>query len=252
MVLPDNLDPSEPPEGNRVGSSQNDKKRDDVIPERHARDVFHAWMLKDAVYVGRLDMPLLQPSSSVPNKLVAFSDAMKPSWRDFDCWVHFFEDDAIINRFWNNPTQYLKKLKKFRGVTGLDYSVGWIFPRAVKEYNHFRNSTCSHWLHQRGIEVIPQARCEQDDFMDVLAGFPKRSTIAIGARSMVRDVKDRVVLKEAVKLVVDFLEPSHIVWYGSTQYGVADYLDEMGIPYTVYPGKGRGDLRSCPRDEGEA
>jgi hypothetical protein len=107
-------------------------------------------------------------------------------------------------------------------------------------------------LHQRGIEVIPQARCEQDDFMDVLAGFPKRSTIAIGARSMVRDVKDRVVLKEAVKLVVDFLEPSHIVWYGSTQYGVADYLDEMGIPYTVYPGKGRGDLRSCPRDEGEA
>lgn len=252
MALPIITEFPESAEGDHAGPSQRGKQSDAVIPERHVRDVFHAWMLRDAVYVGRLDMPLLQPSHSVPNKLVAFSDAMRPSWRDFDCWVHFFEDDVIINRFWNNPKQYLKKLKKFRGVIGLDYSVGWNFPRAVKEYNHFRNSTCSYWLQQQGVEVIPQARCEQDDFTDVLAGFPKRSTIAIGARSMVRDVKDRVVLKEAVKLIVDFLEPSHIVWYGSTQYGVTDYLDETGIPYTVYPGKGRGSFKSCPRNEGEA
>ena len=252
MALPITLELPEPPESNRAGSSQNGKKRDEVVPERHARDVFHAWMLKDAVYVGRLDMPLLQPSCSVPNRLVAFSDAMRAGWRDFDCWVHFFEDDVIINRFWNNPKQYLKKLRKFRGVIGLDYSVGWNFPTAVKEYNHFRNSACSHWLRCQGLEVIPQARCERDDFMDVLVGFPKRSTIAIGARAMVRDIRDRVVLKEAVKLVVDFLEPSHVVWYGSTRYGVADHLNEAGVPYTVYPGKGRGDLGSHSRDGGEA
>ena len=58
-------------------------------PSRHARDVFHAWMLKGAEYAGPLDMPVLQKVDAVPNRLVAFSDAMSHKWNDFDCWVHF-------------------------------------------------------------------------------------------------------------------------------------------------------------------
>lgn len=221
-----------------------------IRPKRHSRDVFHAWMLEGAEYVGPRDMIRLRPCQAIPNKLVAFSDAMKPGWKDFDCWVHFFEDDVILEPFWKNPKRYLNKLKKFRGVCGLDYSVGWNFPIPIKEHNHFRNSVCSFWLSRQGVRVIPQARCEQDDYTEVLAGFPKHSTIAIGARAMVRDVQDRIVLKESVKLIVDYLQPSHIVWYGSTRYGVTDYLDKMRVPYTVYPGKGRGSLSSPSRNEG--
>ena len=223
---------------NQLESGGKEKER-----RRHARDVFHAWMLEGATFSGALDMPVLQATNAIPNRLVAFSDAMRPGWNDFDCWVHFFEDDDVINRFWNNPTAYLERLKKFRGVTGLDFSVGWNFPTAIKEYNHFRNSACSFWLAKQGIEVIPQARCERGDYLKVLCGFPKHSTIAIGARSMVRNVQDRQILKEAVRLIVDYLEPSHIAWYGSTQYGVTTSLDKCGTPYTVYPGKGRGFLR---------
>jgi len=230
----------------------NEFEHNGAIRKRHARDVFHAWMLDGADYAGSLDMPVLRPSYAVPNRLVAFSDAMRRGWNDFDCWVHFFEDDCIIERFWNNPKAYIGKLSKFRGVTGLDYSVGWNFPAAVKEYNHFRNSACTYWLHQQGIDVIPQARCERSDYLDVLAGFPKNSTIAIGARSMVRDVQDRTVLKESVELISDFLKPSHIVWYGSTQYGVTDCLVKNGIPYSVYVGKGRGRVSSHPDDGGWA
>ena len=221
-------------------------------PKRHARDVFHAWMLEGAEFVAPSDMPALQRVNAVPNRLVAFSDAMHPQWKDFDCWVHFFEDDCVLERFWHNPKAYINRLKKFRGVTGLDFSVGWNFPKPIKRYNHFRNSVCSHWLHRQGIVVIPQARCERNDYLDVLAGFPKRSTIAIGARAMVRNVRDRAVLKESVRIIVDYLEPTHIVWYGSTLYGVTDYLDEMGIPYTVFDGKGRGKLSSRASNEKEA
>ena len=90
--------------------------------------------------------------------------------------------------------------------------------------------------------AIPQARCETDNYEAVLAGHPRHSTIAIGARSMVRDVEDRKVLKESVKFIIDYLEPTNLLWYGSTQYGVADYPIKLGIPITVYPGKGRGSL----------
>lgn len=220
------------------------------IPDRHARDVFHAWMVRDAVPAGPLDLPRLKPCQDIPNRLVAFSDAMKPGWKDFDCWVHFFEDDYQIERFWNNPSQYLPKLRKFAGVVGLDYSVGWNFPRAIKDYNHYRNDACTWWLSEQVPHTIPAPRCEWNDYWYVLAGYPKHSTTAIGARAMVRNAQDRQILTTSVHLIVDYLEPSHIVWYGSTAYGVTAYLDEKGIPYTVYPGKGRGYLSHHPAKDG--
>lgn len=89
---------------------------------------------------------------------------------------------------------------------------------------------------------MPQARCEDGNYRIVLAGFPKHSTIAIGARSMVRDLNDRAVLKKSVEHIVDFLEPENLLWYGSDMYGVADYPRSKGIPVHVYPAKGRGNL----------
>ena len=166
-------------------------------PAHHARDVFHAWMLEGAEYAKPLGMPKLAPVHVDPGRLAAFSDAMDPKWRDFDCFVHFFEDDCRIERFWGNPKAYINKLGKFQGVVGLDYSVCWDFPVALKDYNHWRNSVCTYWLQQHLPYAVPQARCEDGDYESVLAGFPKHSTIAIGARSMVRDLADRAVLKTA-------------------------------------------------------
>lgn len=211
-------------------------------PERHSRDVFHAWMLDGARFAGPFDMAVLKAVHAEPDRLVAFSDAMSSKWRVFDCWVHCFEDDAIINRFWNNPKGYVDRLRKFQGVIGLDYSVGWNFPVAVKNYNHFRNNACTYWLQAQGLSVVPQARCENDDYEKVLAGHPHHSTIAIGARSMVRNPSDRDVLVVSVRNIVDYLSPSNILWYGSDLYGVADYPRDLGIPVMVYPGKGKGSL----------
>lgn len=211
-------------------------------PAHHNRDVFHAWMLEGAEYVGSLDMPRLDPVHADPDRLVAFSDAMSPTWKDFDCFVHFFEDDCRIERFWSNPKAYVAKLGRFQGVVGLDYSVCYDFPVALKNYNHWRNSVCTYWLQRNLTLAVPQARCEDGNFESVLAGFPRHSTIAIGARSMVRDVNNRAVLKKSVEHIVDFLEPENPLWYGSDMYGVADYPRLKGIPVHVFPAKGRGKL----------
>ena len=171
-------------------------------PAHHARDVFHAWMLEGAEYAKPLGMPKLAPVHVDPGRLAAFSDAMDPKWRDFDCFVHFFEDDCRIERFWGNPKAYINKLGKFQGVVGLDYSVCWDFPVALKDYNHWRNSVCTYWLQQHLPYAVPQARCEDGDYESVLAGLPKHSTIAIGARSMVHDLADRAVLMKSVETIV--------------------------------------------------
>lgn len=215
-----------------------DKKK----PPRHSRDVFHAWMLHGAEYTKSLGMPKLAPVYANPDKIIAFSDAMNSRCHEFDSFVHFFEDDCRIERFWNNPKAYLNKLGKFQGVIGLDYSVCWDFPPALKNYNHWRNSVCTYYLQRYLPCVVPQVRCEDDDFESTLESFPKHSTLAIGARSMVRNRKDRKVLISSVKHIVDYLEPENLLWYGSDEYGVADYPRVKGVPVHVYPGKGRGNL----------
>lgn len=211
-------------------------------PAHHNRDMFHAWMLDGAEYAGPLDMPVLASAHANPDRLVAFSDAMNPRWNDYGCFVHFFEDDCIIERFWRNPKAYLPKLSKFQGVLGLDYSVCYDFPVALKNYNHWRNSTCTYWMQRYLACAVPQARCEDGNFEAVLAGFPKHSTIAIGARSMVRNPENRAVLKKSIERIVDFLKPENLLWYGSDMFGVADYPRAKGIPVHVYPAKGRGEL----------
>lgn len=211
-------------------------------PAHHARDVFHAWMLEGTEYAKPLGMPKLAPAHADPVSLVAFSDAMNPKWRDFECFVHFFEDDCRIERFWSNPIAYINKLSKFQGVIGLDYSVCWNFPVALKNYNHWRNSVCTYWLQQHLSCAVPQARCEDGDYESVLAEFPKHSTIAIGARSMVRDLADLAMLIKSVEHIINFLEPENLLWYGSDQYGVADYPRSKGVPVHVFPAKGRGNL----------
>lgn len=114
--------------------------------QRHSRDVFHSWMLEDATYEGKLDMPVLKAVHVEPERLIAFSDAMNPSCKDYNQVVHFFEDDYLIERFWNNPRRYVDKLSKFEGVIGLDYSVCWDFPVALKNFNYYRNNTCTYWM----------------------------------------------------------------------------------------------------------
>ena len=41
------------------------------------RDVFRAFLVKDATYDGDLEIPRIMPESSIPNKLILFSKALK-------------------------------------------------------------------------------------------------------------------------------------------------------------------------------
>ena len=71
----------------------------------------------------------------------------------------------------------------------------------------------------------------------MLDGIPHGSTVAIGARSCVKRVEDRRRFIEAVHLAVDTLEPSSIIWYGSSRFGVADYPMSLGIPMHFFPAR---------------
>ena len=72
------------------------------------KDVFHAFLVKNAQFDTELEIPCIKPESSIPQKLIPFSKAVGGT--DYNCFVHFYEDDANFERLWNNPQKYLPVL----------------------------------------------------------------------------------------------------------------------------------------------
>ena len=85
------------------------------------RDVFRAFLVKNAKYEGTIQIPILDRTDSKPKKVILFSKALKS--KDYDCWVLFYEDDGNFERIWNNPKKYLPILKNFKGVICPDFSL---------------------------------------------------------------------------------------------------------------------------------
>ena len=88
---------------------------------RGCKDVFHAFLVKNAAYDTNLEIPCIKPDNCIPQKLISFSKAI--GGKDYDCFVHFYEDDASFERIWNNPQKYIPILKKYKGVITPDFSI---------------------------------------------------------------------------------------------------------------------------------
>lgn len=81
------------------------------------KDVFHAFLVKNASYDGNLEMPCIKAEDAVPQNVITFSKAVRS--KEYDNFVHFYEDDVNFERIWNNPNRYLPILKSLMGLSVL-------------------------------------------------------------------------------------------------------------------------------------
>ena len=85
--------------------------------------VFRSFLVEHSNYSGWLELPTIKTSDLLPHKVITFSKAMRKNCSDFDSWVVFYEADKCFERLWNNPRQYISKLKRFQGVITPDFSI---------------------------------------------------------------------------------------------------------------------------------
>lgn len=227
-------------DGARNASRMNDDANEGRT--KHKRDVFHAWMVRDAYFVGEFDVPALEPVDACPKKLIPFSVAMSHACDDFGAFVHFYEDDFRFERLWNNPRAYLSRLKKFAGVVMPDYSTCVDFPLALKIWNEYRNFALASWMQREGLIVIPNARCEPGSDSWSLEPIPKNSTIAVGFRSCIKGREDHRRLEQDFYHAVDYCRPRRVAAYGADPQGFLDYAKDHGAEVVIFPGRGRGEL----------
>lgn len=193
-------------------------------------DVFHAFLVKNAEYDGRIELPCIRTSDEIPNQLIPFSRAMEKATVDFNQWVMFYEHDVKFERLWHNPKQYLQKLKKFKGIISPDFSLYRNMPLVMQEWNTYRGRALAHWLQENGIAVIPNVRFnDARTYEFCYDGIEKDKTVAVGTHGCIKRTEDKKLFKSGLEEMVKRLSPKTIIVYGAAPDDIFGQYAKRGI-----------------------
>lgn len=192
------------------------------------RDVFRAFLVKRAQFDGKLEIPCILPEQNIPNKVIAFSEAIRS--RDYNQWVHFYEDDVKFERIWNKPQKYLPILKKFNGVISPDFSLYRDMPLVMQQWNTYRGKAIGSWIQNNGIPVIPNVRFSDERSFDFCcSGVSSESTIAIGSHGCIKSIRERNFFNVGLEFVINTINPRVIVVYGKAPDYIFEKYKKQGI-----------------------
>lgn len=201
-----------------------------MLKDLKTRDVFKSFLVENADYDGYIELPVIKTSNLLPEKVVTFSKAMSGKWTDFNCWVTFYEHDVKFECLWNNPRQYIEKLKKFKGVISPDFSVYRNMPLIMQMWNTYRGRALAVWLQNNGIEIIPNVRFgDERTYSFCFDGIEENKTIALGTHGCIKRKEDKIFFKAGLFRLMQRLRPETIIVYGSAPDNIFKPYKDMGI-----------------------
>lgn len=195
---------------------------------RGCKDVFHAFLVKNAVFDGELEIPCIQAEDKLPSRLIPFSKAV--GGNNYSAWVHFYEDDAVFERLWTRPERYLPILKRYEGVIAPDFSIYRDMPLVMQQWNVYRSRAIAHWLQGNGIPVVANVRWgDERTYSFCCAGVPRNASIAIGSHGCIKLLRERGYFIRGIDHVVKTLSPKTIIVYGAAPDYIFGRYIESGV-----------------------
>jgi len=187
----------------------------------------HNLHIVDAEDCDEHGMPVITGSNSVPEELVAFTDAANHKGR---ACVHFFLDDYRFERVWSCPEKYAGVLTRMGSACTPDFSTYTDMPKPLKAYNVYRSRALGAYFERLGLDVYPTLQWAEDDDMPwMLAGLPEGVTAACSTRGCAASKSSRARFSEQFAKALDIVKPSHVVMYGKS-----DFVDFRGVPHTCF------------------
>lgn len=195
---------------------------------RGCKDVFRAFLVKNATYDSKLEIPWLERESRKPERLIPFSKAIQS--KQYEAWIHFYEDDIMFERVWNRPHRYLPILKRFQGVITPDFSLYRDMPLVMQYWNVYRRQAFGHWLQENGVVVVPNVRYgDERTFKIACAGIQKNGVIALGTHGCIKEYSNREYLEKGLAYVVRKLKPRTVIVYGTAPNEIFGKYKGRGI-----------------------
>lgn len=195
------------------------------------KDVFNAFLVAFAIYAGFFEFPVIKACYDIPNRLIAFSKCI--SCRDYNFWVHFYEDDYLFERLWRNPKKYLPILQRYNGVILPDWSLYRDMPFVMQLWNIYRSRAIGAWLQVNGVKVIPNVRYgDRRTYRCCCDGLPNHAVIAVGSHGTIKNIEDRIIFAQGLDVVIKRLQPKAIIVYGCAPDSIFQKYKDKGI--TIY------------------
>ena len=164
---------------------------------------------------GEYGIPVLSPVHLDERmEWIRFNHALKePNKHQYG--VHFFIDDYLFARAWNDPTRYGQFLWQFKAVMTPDFSMFSDYPKAVQVYNHWRKHQLGAYWQNLGITVIPTIGwVGKESFEWCFLGETKGATVAVSSVGTQKNPLARKSFLDGYNAMLDILYPSKIIFFG--------------------------------------
>lgn len=129
--------------------------------------------------------------------------------------VHFYIDDYLFQRVWNDPPRYAALLKQFPAVMTPDFSMFTDYPPAVQIYNHWRKHQLGAYWQQCGMTVIPSVGwAGPESYVWCFDGEPVGGTVSVSSVGKMKNKDARRLFVEGYQEMRRRLRPDRIIFFG--------------------------------------
>ena len=130
--------------------------------------------------------------------------------------MHFFIDDYLFLRVWNDPVRYAMFLRGFRAVMTPDFSLFADYSRAVQIYNHWRKHQLGAYWQRLGLPVVPSISwADRDSYAWCFDGEPEGGTVAVSSVGAMKNRDTRRMFVDGYREMLTRLQPEKIIFFGS-------------------------------------
>lgn len=202
----------------------------DARANRIVDDSFQSFLVDGAFFTPNEEYPILQKrmiSKSVPKDIMPFNKAINYQGDLSNTFICTFSPDASFERVRRNPKKYISFFKRTAGIIGFDYSIHTDMQVIKQKAQINDNLSLTYFYGKEGIPIIPNIRCGIDELLpEFLSAIPKHSMIAIGTHGFIKEKHEKYEWYCFIEKIIDELQPSTIIVYGSLNSHIFDELKE--------------------------
>lgn len=206
-----------------INNSESANLLKDVIdknkrPRTGCKDVWNAFMVREATFIHPSDMPLCpNTAKEIPTALIGYNDAktiynkeIKAGHRNLhiNAFIHFYINDEKFDgkesSVWLFPKKAFRIIKHFEGIITPDFSTNVDFPDPIKRNNTYRMRAFGYWIGIQGKKVFNNVRWgTAETYSYCFDGIPVGETVCIGSvASEIRKLKNRSLFEDGLKKMV--------------------------------------------------
>ena len=180
------------------------------------QDILHWYKTPDEMKFTKQGYPILEPCSiSISRRginIVPFNYALNYKGDKSKVYIHFYIQDYLFNRIWNDPMRYIEVLKQYKGIVMPDFSLYYDMPLPLQQFNHYRNLWFARMCQIKGIPVIPSVNWSDScSYGFCFDGLPHNSIVMLSTIGSVRKNDTRDNFYAGVDKMICELNPDKIL-----------------------------------------